>query len=251
MSAINFDANQVKPDAGLSPVPRGNYKVMIVDSELKPTKNGAGEIIKLSLQIIEGAFQGKTILTNINWKNKNATAQNIGHAQLSAICHATGMLIPQDTVQLHNLPMGVEVALTPDGKYNDVKAFITAAAVDTMPAPVDVAPAAPQGPVGMAPAPQAAQAPAAPAPVAQAPAFPQVAPQQPQAAPVAQTVTPQQAPVQPAVATSPSNAPAGPPPQQAPVDAPTAAPVAEVQQPAPTAATPPWIVAQQEAAAQQ
>jgi len=217
MSALNFDANAVAPDSGLSPVPKGRYKVMMIESELKPTKNGAGEIIAIKNQIIDGPFKGKTILSNLNYKNQNATAQNIGHAQLSAICHATGVLTPQDTQQLHNIPFGIEVDVTPDGKYNDVKAYVSADSIDAAQAVQTTQ----VNPIGMPPV--------AAAPPAQPQSF-TPAPQAQAEAPVQTPAQPAQ-PTQPVMTASPSDAPV------APVEA------------APTTVAPPWIVAQQAAAA--
>lgn len=247
MSTLNFDATQVAPDTGISPAPRGYYKVVAIKSELKPTKDGAGELIAFNTQIIAGPFQGKNIAFNLNWKNKSATAQNIGHGQLSAICHATGVLGLQDTQQLHNIPFGLEVDVTDDGKYNDVKSFMHVDKVDTMP-PLPPKEVKVGLPTGAAPAPFAAAPPAAFAPQPFAAPAPQ-AWQQPQAQPpaFAPTAAPQAAPTAPQVATFPSSvqAPgvANPPP--------TAAPVVAQQQPAPTQEVPAWILAQQQAAAAQ
>ena len=244
MSGINFNAAQVAPDTGITPVPRGRYKVVIVESELKPTKNGAGEIIALSHQVIDGPCRGKTIKSNLNWKNANATAQNIGHAQLSAICHAVNVLHPQDTQQLHNLPFCIEVDVTDDGKYNEVKAYLhlDMASQEMPPAPQPKMIAGPVGMLGAAPAPAPAPytpppqqfAPPQQMPTGQPPAFQQAAAPPQQQAFVQTAGFPSQPAPMPnqAVATSPSE------PQQAYVQPVT---------PAPTAQTPPWIAAQQAA----
>lgn len=249
MSEINFNAEQVAPDTGITPVPRGRYKVVIVESELKPTKNGAGEIIALSHQVIDGPCRGKTIKSNLNWKNQNATAQNIGHAQLSAICHSVGVLHPQNTQQLHNIPLCLEVDVTDDGKYNEVKAYLhlDMASQEMPPAPQPKMIAGPVGMLGGAPAPapmpytpppQQYAPPQQQMPTGQPPAFQQAAAPQPQyqapagfpAPNAGQSMPPQTMPS--GVATSHSE------PKQAYVQPVT---------PAPTAQTPPWIAAQQAA----
>ena len=52
-----FDANQVEPTAALDPVPAGKYPAVITESEMKPTKNGAGSYLQLTFQVIEGGLQ--------------------------------------------------------------------------------------------------------------------------------------------------------------------------------------------------
>lgn len=245
---IQFDANKVAPDQGLTPVPRGYYTVIIVGSEIKPTKRGDGEFIEFKLQVHDGPYAGKTIVENVNWKNPNATATAIGQGQLSAICHAVGVLTPQDTNQLHNIPLGVEVDVTDDGKYNDVNRFFPASKVAEMPPLPEkvIRPASgpvPATPIGMQPAPAPAPAMQFSQGVTAAPPAP-VAP----AAPLAPTAP--AATAAPVVAPAPV-APAAPAAEAAPPAPPAPAPVEPQAQPAPTAETPPWIAAQQAAAAAQ
>ncbi len=121
MSGINFNARTVAPNVGIVPVPKGSYTVFVTHSEKKPTSNGAGTIIEFRNQINGGEMHGRNIMFNINWENQNAKAVEIGHGQLSALCWATGVLDLQDTQQLHNIPYQLDVDVTPDGKYNEVK----------------------------------------------------------------------------------------------------------------------------------
>jgi hypothetical protein len=120
MASINFNAQEVTPNAGLSPVEAGKYNVYIAKSELKPTANGAGKIIEFNCIINGGHNHGRNIMFNLNWENTSAKAVEIGRGRFSAICHAVGVLQVQDTQQLHNIQFELEVTVTPDGKYNEV-----------------------------------------------------------------------------------------------------------------------------------
>ena len=105
----NFNANHVEPTTEFEAIPAGKYEAIIVDSELKPTKSGTGHYLQLSFQIQEGDCKGRIIWTRLNLDNPNATAVKIARSELSAICHAVGVMEPKDSVDLHNLPMVIDV----------------------------------------------------------------------------------------------------------------------------------------------
>jgi hypothetical protein len=179
-----FDSTKVNPDAGFDPLPAGDYIVMIIDSDMKPTKNGAGQYLELSMQVIEGQYANRLIWDRLTLIHQNSKTVEIAQRQLSAICHAVGVMQVQDSVQLHNIPLKVRLKYINDPQYgakNEVAGYKPAG----------------QAAPGQAPAPQQAPAPAqaaAPAPFA--------APQQ-QGMPWAQQA-PAQAPQQQAAPQAPA-----------------------------------------------
>jgi hypothetical protein len=104
-----FDANQVEPSANFEPIPAGKYIAVITASEMKPTKAGTGSFLNLTFQIIEGEYKNRLLWARLNLANPNATAVQIAHAELSAICRAVGVLVPKDSVELHDLPLVLDV----------------------------------------------------------------------------------------------------------------------------------------------
>lgn len=251
MAQLNFDARQVDPQQSFEPIPAGWYNMMIVESEMKPTSNGQGAYLQLSLKVVDGQYAGRQVFDRLNLQNQNPVAAEIAYKRLSAYCHATGVIQVQDSQQLHGIPLKARVSVRTDstGQYdpsNEIKAVkhindetgtTAAPAQQGFQAPPQQAPAqqfpqqgfqqpqqAPQQqwqqpPAQQAPAPQQFQQPA------QQPQFQQPAPQQ---APVQGGQTPpwmqgRQAPAQAAQ----------PVPQQAPQAAPAAGP------------TPPWAQARQ------
>ncbi|XZE55949.1 DUF669 domain-containing protein [Planctomycetaceae bacterium SH139] len=106
-----FDANTVEPADDLEPIPAGKYVAVIVDSEMKPTKSGAGNYLQLTFQIVEGEYSNRLLWVRLNLDNPNATAVEIARRELSAICRAVGMLTPDDSTDLHNLPCVIAVKL--------------------------------------------------------------------------------------------------------------------------------------------
>ena len=104
-----FDANQIEPTTDFDPIPAGKYVAVITESEMKPTKAGTGSYLQLTFQVIDGEYQNRLLWTRLNLNNPNATAVQIARAELSAICRAVGVLAPNDSVDLHNLPLVVHV----------------------------------------------------------------------------------------------------------------------------------------------
>ena len=104
-----FDANQVEPTAALDPIPAGKYPAVITESEMKPNQAGTGSYLQLTFQIIDGPFNNRVLWARLNLDNPNATAVKIARAELSAVCRAVGVLAPNDSAELHNLPLVIHV----------------------------------------------------------------------------------------------------------------------------------------------
>lgn len=109
MATLDFNANDVAPSAGFEPLPAGEYPAVVTDSEMKPTKAGNGTLLQLVFQVVDGPSKGRKLWHRINYANANATAQQIGRADLSALCRAVGVMTPHDTAELHNRPVTVKV----------------------------------------------------------------------------------------------------------------------------------------------
>jgi hypothetical protein len=179
MAQLAFNARNVSPDLGRDPVPAGVYVAQVIESDVVPTKTAGGQMLKLTHEIIDGPCKGRRIWSNINVQNSSAEAERIGQAQLSALCHAVGVLDLQDSSMLHMIPLRVRVSIRPAGPdksgvprdaQNEVKGYeaIPRGGVPQQPVPGAAARPAFQQPVQQ-PAQQPAQATAA-APAAARPA---------------------------------------------------------------------------------
>ncbi len=110
MASLNgFNANEVDPIVGFDPVPEDKYIAIITASETKPTKNGSGSYLELTFDIIDGKYTGRKVWARLNLDNPNSTAVKMARGELSAICRAVGVPQPQDSVQLHSLPLVITV----------------------------------------------------------------------------------------------------------------------------------------------
>ena len=104
-----FDANQVEPSTPFDPIPAGKYLAAIVESKMKPTKSGNGEYLELTFQIVDGPHKGRQLWARLNLNNPNQQTVKIARAELSALCRAVGVMAPNDSTDLHNLPMLITV----------------------------------------------------------------------------------------------------------------------------------------------
>jgi uncharacterized membrane protein len=130
MAKIGFNANQVEPSTPMDVLPAGKYLCMAIASELKPTKNGAGEYLQITFEVLDGTHKGRKIFERLNIRNSNKTAEDIAQRALSALCHAVSVIELDDSDQLHNIPVTLDVAIDPaKGEYsasNKVKGYVAA-----------------------------------------------------------------------------------------------------------------------------
>lgn len=94
-----------------SPIPAGEYIATIKDAELKATKDGTGQYIKLKLQVDAPSHIGRIIFSNLNIQNKSEAAERIGRQQLGEIMRALGLTSVADTDQLIGGTVGIKVAI--------------------------------------------------------------------------------------------------------------------------------------------
>jgi hypothetical protein len=137
-----FDANQVEPTAALDPIPAGKYPAVITESQMKPTKNGAGSYLQLTFQIIEGDYRNRVLWARLNLDNPNGTAMKIAQAELSAVCRAVGVLVPRDSTELHNLPLVIHVRCKKRPDTGELTNEIKGYAKKDSPPPAGAAPVA-------------------------------------------------------------------------------------------------------------
>lgn len=102
-------------------IPKGDYKLRICDSDIQENSRKTGNILKLTLEIVEGPHTGRKVWDQLNLSNDNEMAVKIGRERLSAYCHATGVQVLQDTTQLHGIVFIGKIIVKQDknGDYDD------------------------------------------------------------------------------------------------------------------------------------
>lgn len=106
-----FDATQVAPMSGGSTLSVGKHIVKIVDAELTSTKGDKGGMAVFTVEAIDPQDLdfGRTMDYRLNIHHETPKVVEIARAQLSALCHVTGVFQVQDLQQLFNIPFMVDV----------------------------------------------------------------------------------------------------------------------------------------------
>ncbi len=143
MDECFFDATAVEPIGdGFEPIPDGEYEVVIVASQMKPTKAGTGSYLELKCQVSEGSYAKRVLWTRLNLKNPSTAAVEMAKRELSAICHAVGVLRPKSKDELHNIPLLARVVRADDGRggfRNEIKGWRAKSATTASAAPATAA----------------------------------------------------------------------------------------------------------------
>jgi len=126
MSIFEFNANEVEPaDNDFSPLPAGDYKVIITQTEDKVTSdNPRNKYLSITFDLAdEGKYKGRKIFENLNlWRDGTRETDpktvSIAQQNLSAICRAVGKMKIKDTQELCGKPILVTLKITPaSGNY--------------------------------------------------------------------------------------------------------------------------------------
>ena len=155
-----FDATTVEPNKPIEPLPPGRYVVQIVNSEIRPTKDGMGQLLWLELDVLEGEYAGRKLFDRLNLINANPTTVEIAQRTLSAICHAVGKIV-DDSEQLHLIPLIADVKVQPPKNGYDAQNTLRYMPLERQPAPRSVASPARTAAVARPATPAASPAPAA------------------------------------------------------------------------------------------
>jgi len=78
-------------------VPSDKYIAEITKSELKATKAGDGSYLEIEYTILEGEYRGRKVWDRLCLNHQTQRTVEIARANLSAICHAVGVMKPRDS----------------------------------------------------------------------------------------------------------------------------------------------------------
>jgi Protein of unknown function (DUF669) len=176
-----IDIDNTEPSRGFGTIPAGDYTMQVIESELKDTKSGNGQILSLTWEVIEGPQERSRVWDNINYLHNSPKCQAIGQGHVKSICDAIGITgLLEDSEVLHFKPMICSVGIEAGGdkpgggKYDDKNVIkrvrsMTATAPAGKTATTPPAGPKPAAPAAAATAPKPATAPARPAAAAPAP----------------------------------------------------------------------------------
>ncbi len=138
-----YDINELPHGtSSFDPLPPGWYSGVITGAELKNTKNGTGQYISIKYQVTAPTHQGRVVFGNINIKNANPKAEEIGRQQLGEIMRAIGLARVQDTDQLIGGNLQIKLAIRESEGYEPQNEFKGFKAIEGSTPPVASAPPA-------------------------------------------------------------------------------------------------------------
>jgi hypothetical protein len=114
------------------PLPAGWYTAVVNGAEIKNTKAGTGQYIAVRYDITGPTHQGRVVFGNLNIKNPNPKAEEIGRQQLGELMRAIGLTTVQDTDQLIGGQLSIKLDVRESEQYgasNDVKGYKSNGAV--------------------------------------------------------------------------------------------------------------------------
>lgn len=132
------------------PLPAGWYTANITDAEVKETKAGTGSYIKCRYDITGPSHEGRVVFGNLNIRNPNPKAEEIGRQQLGDLMRAIGLASVTDTDELIGGRCQIKLAVRKSEEYGDGNEVRSWRAAAGAPMPSAAPPPAP------APAPAAA-----------------------------------------------------------------------------------------------
>lgn len=119
MGNLDFDSSAVEPvSMGFEPLSPGWYTMRIVDTEVRPSKSGGGDYLKVEFDIL-GSVHGNTGKGRKHWENfnlwnSNEKAQQIARGQFSALCRACGKVgLVRDSSELHGKTFDAKLRIVP------------------------------------------------------------------------------------------------------------------------------------------
>lgn len=126
---MSIDLSNVE-DTSFETIPPGEYKVSVEKAEIKPTKAGTGEYLKVEFVILDGEHAQWKLWHNFNVKNPNEKAVQIGKQQLKSFLIAAGYADPTkmtDVATLSGLQCLVVTKIRKSEGYPDaaeIKTFL-------------------------------------------------------------------------------------------------------------------------------
>jgi len=136
---IDADVKESDGTGGRQLVPKGKYKAVMINSELKDNNAKNGKVFEAQWQIVEGAHSDTILRDWLNVQHTTKMCQDIGQGVLKRICRLTGVPFPPpDESQMYGKTCLLTVNVKPDWKdstkfQNEITAY--------NPAPADFVPA--------------------------------------------------------------------------------------------------------------
>lgn len=120
----NESVDEILANAGTGkgPVllPDGKYTAIIVETDMKSTKDGNGQFLYIKFVITQGQYRDTEFEERLNLVNNNQTAVKIAYESLARLAKALGYdKLPADSKDLHNKPVTLVLKTEAGKPYKD------------------------------------------------------------------------------------------------------------------------------------
>ena len=110
MASFDFDASSVPTtEKNFEVLAPGWYTASISGAEVKATKSGTGQYLRVEYTISGPTGAGRKVWSNYNVRNENPKAESIGREQLAELCRCVGLARVNDTDQLLGAHVSVKL----------------------------------------------------------------------------------------------------------------------------------------------
>lgn len=132
-----FNAKDSEKMGGFETTPAGWVIAEVVKSEIKDTKAKTGKYLTCQFKVLEPEkYAGRIIFNLLNLVNPNQLAVDIAQKELASMCEACGIDELEDSVELHGIPLGLQLKVkgaTADyPEKNEIKAYKAEAETEVM-----------------------------------------------------------------------------------------------------------------------
>lgn len=112
----NFDANTV-PEFEV--LPKSEYLVAVVESEMKHPKSGGNPYLSLKMQVLDGPYKNSYVWDSIYLNSKSEKGHAFAQRHLASLCRATGIMTPKNSSELHGKPIVASVYIDSQDGFPD------------------------------------------------------------------------------------------------------------------------------------
>lgn len=118
-----FDSDTEEGGGSFELLPPGDYVAQVTEAASSEMKSGAGHLLNLRWQILEGEYENRLVFQNVTYIHRTSeTAQSIGRKTIKDLCDAIGVSgAVTDTSVLCFTPCRIRLGIERDksGQYPD------------------------------------------------------------------------------------------------------------------------------------
>jgi len=110
MASFDFNPSDVPAtEKNFEVLAPGWYTASVSGAEVKQTKSGTGQYLRVEYTISGPSGAGRKVWSNYNVRNENPKAESIGREQLAELCRCVGLARVNDTDQLLGCNVSVKL----------------------------------------------------------------------------------------------------------------------------------------------